>query len=384
MKLTFPFKNYALKSLLDFFKPSYINSFATSDQTYEEFLEKDFDANDFKERIPSFENELLQVINTTNQETIDYYFQDLESDMNYLQQLYDEKHLQEDVINWNNERIGEFENQIEEKTEEYFKSEDRKKAHLEEYEGVDFGSYLMTREFKNVKKINYNFCCAEQKLSYTDLSYIDPYRKLLLHQLRLFGTVAFKYLEMWQKGEIKEKGAAKIVLKPILFCEGDIDIDLIRKATELLNRNDLLDNLDLRQRGSCNNLDKLWKILTEDNWETLLQKKVLLYDCDTNRPNQDFGHLYRRTITEIKENPIRRGIENLFSKETIARAREAKPAFFDIVNRSGTERGVPFESTEISINKQEKRNFCNWLLENGTEEDFAQFKIIFEIVEKVL
>lgn len=381
MKLTFPFKNYALNSLLGFFKPGYINSFSTSDQTYEEFLEKDFDANDFKERIPSFENELLQVINTTNQETIDYYFQNLESDLNYLQELYNEKHLQEDVSNWNRERLKEFEKQIEEKTEEYFKSDDRKRAHLEEYEGIDFGSYLMTREFINIKRINHNYYCADQKLKYTDLSYIDAYRKFLLHQLRLFGIVAFKYLGMWQKDDIKEKGAAKIVLKPILFCEGDIDVDLIRKAAELLNRNDLLDNLELRQRGSCNNLDRLWKILTEDNWETLPQKKVLLYDCDTNRPNENFGHIYRRTIPEIKENPIRRGIENLFSKETIGRARQAKPAFFDIVNKSGTERGVPFESTEISINKQEKRNFCNWLLENGTAEDFAEFKCVFEIVE---
>lgn len=384
MKLTFPFKNYALNSLLGFFKPSYINSFATSDQTYEKFLEEDFEANDFKERIPSFENELLQVINTSNQETIDYYFQDLKSDIDYLQQLYNEKHFQEDVINWNNERLAEFEQQIEEKTEEYFKSDNRKRAHLEQYEDIDFGSYLMTREFKNVKRTNHNFYCAEQKLRYTDLAYIESFRKLLLHQLRLFGTVAFKYLEMWQKGEIKEKGAAKIVLKPILFCEGAIDLDFITKAAELLNRNDLLDHLELRQRGSCGNLDKLWNILKEDNWETLPQKKVLLYDCDTNRPDENFGHMYRRTIPQIKENPILRGIENLFSKETIARAKEAKPAFFDIVNKSGTERGVPFESTEISINRQEKRNFCNWLLENGTAEDFAEFKTIFEIVDKLI
>ncbi|QES90343.1 hypothetical protein [Rhizosphaericola mali] len=83
----------------------------------------------------------------------------------------------------------------------------------------------------------------------------------------------------------------------------------------------------------------------------------------------------------IERHIIQRGIENLFPESTINRAVEFKKEFVDFKTIKGTERGIPYEKTESIINKHEKRNFCNWLLENGTTEDFEHFQIIFDIIE---
>jgi len=37
-----------------------------------------------------------------------------------------------------------------------------------------------------------------------------------------------------------------------------------------------------------------------------------------------------------------------------------------------------------SINKDEKGNLCNWLCENGTAEDFAHFKAVFQVIEEIV
>lgn len=386
MELTFPFKNYVYNSVIKFFNADYIYGFAASNQTYEEYLKNDFDANDFSERIPSFESELLQVVETTNQATIDTYFKNLNNDLHYLNSLYQKSHLVPLLENWNSKQLDKFNTEIESKTDEFLRDPNRKKAHLESYESyVPIGFFTgISPKFTKIQKINYNFYCIEDKLKFIDISIIDEYRKFLLHQLKLFGSVALRYAQDWADGKIKEKKQLGYSLKPILFCEGEIDIDLIKKAGELLGREDLLEKIEIRQRGSCSNLDKLWKILTEDNWETVPQTKILLYDCDTNRPNEDFGHIFRRTIPKINENPIDRGIENLFCQATIDRAAVDKEAFFDVIKTSGSKRGVKFETNETSINHQEKRNFCNWLLEKGTNEDFKEFKNIFDIIDALL
>lgn len=110
----------------------------------------------------------------------------------------------------------------------------------------------------------------------------------------------------------------------------------------------------------------------------------MLYDCDTNRIEEDFGHIYRRTIPKIEGNVVQRGIENLFPPETIEKAIAVKKEFIDYKKIIGTRRGIGYEENEAIVNKDEKRNFSNWILENGTKEDFIHFDIIFNILEKIL
>ena len=122
-----------------------------------------------------------------------------------------------------------------------------------------------------------------------------------------------------------------------------------------------MNQIELRQRGGCDNLDNLWKILTKDNWETVPQTKILLYDCDTKKKNEDFGHIFKRIIPLISENRIKKGIENLFPNETIERAINFKKEFVDFKTINGTKRGEDYKEEENIINKDEKKNFCDWI-----------------------
>lgn len=387
MELTFPFRNWAYNSLLDFFKVGYIASFAKAESDVKEWANEEFNVKFYQDRIPSFENEMIQIIDTTTQETIDHYFKTLAEDLNYARNLLDKKYLFEQVHKYNAEKLEEYNQSVENKTEEYFKSPYRQKAHLEQYEEALHPVFTSSRIFSSavgkVQKTNYNFYCIEEKLEYINPLLIDDYLNFLNEQFDLFKDVSNKYGFLWQEGKIKSKAGEAVKLKPILFCEGDIDVTLIGKAAEILNKKHLLESMELRHRGSCNNLDKLWNILIDNNWETVPQKKILLYDCDTNRPDEDFGHIYRRTIPKIEENIIQRGIENLFPIETIEKALAHKNEFVDFKTITGTERGVKYERTETIVNKHEKRNFCNWLLQNGTLEDFKHFQVIFDIIEQI-
>ncbi len=385
MELTFPFKNYAINSLLHFYEQSYIYKFYDSKMSIEEYLADDFDSTNYQDSIASFENELLQVINTSTQETIDSYFYTLSDQIKYVRELNTKEYIEGQITEWNEKRLKSFDEMINEKTEEYFKSEDRNKAHLEQYEAIDFSSYFLgySRTKNKTTKTNYNFYCAEEKLSYIDPGITETYLQLLTKQADLFIDVSVKYGKQWADGQIKSKGQT-IHLKPIVFFEGEIDVDFITKAAELLGEMDLLSKVELRYRGSCGQLDKLWNILIDNNWETIPQKKILVYDCDTKKPDEDFGHIHRRTMPFFKDNMIGKGIENLFPNSSIEKAMASKNAMIDQKKISGTERGEPFEQMEITINRQEKRNFCSFMIQHGSAEDFVNFQVLFDIIKDLI
>lgn len=274
------------------------------------------------------------------------------------------------------------------KTSEYFEKEERKKYnHLEKYETFESSGLFLffgKSESNKVTKTNYNFYCVDETPDLIPVDYIDEYYELVSGLAKEFMGIAAKYGQPWSKGEIKSKAEGNVQLNPIIFFEGEHDITFIKKADEVLEKEELINGLELRQRGSCSNLDKLWVILVTDNWETNPQIKILIYDCDTNRESEDFGHIFRRTIPSIPDNLIKRGIENLFSNDLIQRAIAHKKEFVDFKETKGTKRGVEYTEQMNVINKDEKKNFCDWVCENGNKEDFTNFKIVFEMIEEIL
>ncbi|MFG0397934.1 AAA family ATPase [Pseudomonas sp. zjy_11] len=174
--------------------------------------------------------------------------------------------------------------------------------------------------------------------------------------------------------------------KPIVFVEGDYDIRYIQRAAELLNHTPLLDRLNLEDGGGCGNLDKIWRSFDNPTINILPQKIVLLYDCDTGKKNMSKGQVSKIAIPTHTESPITIGIENLFPAKTIFKIEEIHPSFIDL--QEGTTmrvRNVLETSDPIrSVNKDEKGNMCNWLCDHGSPEDFANFNVIFELLEKAL
>jgi len=380
----------ASNNLIPFFEREKVKEFVKFKKDKDEFREEFFqnDINFYKESLPNFENEILQIINTTNQETINHYFTELGGDFKYIKELLNKEEFALQIKEWNQEANNEYHELVEKKTNEYFEKEERTKyKHLERYEAFEFsGLYPIfgRTDSKKVTKTNFNFYCIENEPDLIPEKYLDEYFELVSSLAKEFLEVAAKYGQPWTKGEIQSKTDKETNLKPIIFFEGEHDITFVKRASELLGKEELIKNVELRQRGSCSNLDKLWRILTTDNWETNPQTKILIYDCDTNRGDEDFGHIFRRTIPSIPEHIIKRGIENLFPEELIRKGIEYKEEFVDFKETIGTKRGVKYVENMNVINKDEKKNFCDWTCATGTKEDFKHFKIIFEFIEEII
>ena len=174
--------------------------------------------------------------------------------------------------------------------------------------------------------------------------------------------------------------------KPILFLEGDYDIRYLQKAAELHEKTDVLSSLLLKDSNGFGNINKVWKHFNSKLAEVTPQKIILLYDCDIQKNSVENGNVFRRVMPTIEANPVKKGIENLFSQETLNKAIAEKAAFIDIIpQHEKIVRGVNVEVPETwEANEDEKNNLCNWLCENGTIDDFSSFSHLFEIMEGIL
>jgi hypothetical protein len=170
-----------------------------------------------------------------------------------------------------------------------------------------------------------------------------------------------------------------------LYVEGDTDIRYLLKAAELFGKGHLLDKFEITDAEGAPNLDKVYNGATEKLAKARPRKTILLYDCDTAKKNTNKGKIYRRTIPQIPDNPIHAGIENLFRKSVLDKAREFKPAFIDVTHAtSKIERGQQVIIPEVwEVNKDEKKNLCNWIVQNGTKEDYEIFSLIFDLLSKI-
>ena len=174
--------------------------------------------------------------------------------------------------------------------------------------------------------------------------------------------------------------------KSIVFVEGEYDKKYIEKAAEFLNKGNLLSQIEIRPAGGFGALNNIWKCSKWSDPRLEGKKIMLLYDCDTDKSEEDRGNIFKRVIPAIPSNPIRKGIENLFPETTIDKVENYSSAFVDIDSeRTGRQRGkeIAIPKTK-SINKDEKGNICDWLCENSNKDDFANFKTVFKIIEEAL
>lgn len=164
--------------------------------------------------------------------------------------------------------------------------------------------------------------------------------------------------------------------RPLIFVEGKTDVEYLKRAIVLLGWSEACAEVEIRAAGGEGNLNQAWKALTQI--KVVRQTVVLLYDCDSNLSSLDCGSVFRRKMSMIQDHPIRKGIENLFSKKTLNRARKRNQEFIDIIEEhSMTERGCEKVVPEKwKVNEDEKSNLCHWLCENGTPEDFRCFERI--------
>ncbi len=173
--------------------------------------------------------------------------------------------------------------------------------------------------------------------------------------------------------------------KPAIFVEGDYDIKYINKAASLLGRESVLQGVSLHDGEGFGNLDKVWRNCDSRISVALPRVVGLIYDCDTCKKDQDNHRAKKRVVGSIAENPISKGIENLFPPATISRLRESNPCFFDITpSMTRIVRGISEVTREVcEVNKSEKKNLCHWLCEYGDAQDFGNFGRVFDIITEI-
>ncbi len=174
--------------------------------------------------------------------------------------------------------------------------------------------------------------------------------------------------------------------KPLVVVEGDYDIHYLTKAAQFLNRAALLQSVQLHDGGGFGSIQNLWKNLDRKFCNALAQRVVLLFDCDVKTQDDNRGKVARRVIPTVANNPVRKGIENLFPESTIAKARAHNGKFIDVTPEiRKTVRGEEALEPEIlQVNSDEKKNLCTWLCKDGTAEDFSGFGVVFDLIEQAL
>ena len=172
--------------------------------------------------------------------------------------------------------------------------------------------------------------------------------------------------------------------KPIVLVEGTIDLDYVKKAAELLGNHQTLGKIELREAGGAGNLKKLWNAPVM--YKALPFKVGLFYDCDEEKGLEVKGSFTRQSIPYFADHPIKKGIENLLSEQTLSAARENNPDFFVVEEAHNIAKGgstilIP---AKWAVNEGQKRPLCDWLCKNGTAEDFKSFEVVFEMLEALL
>lgn len=210
-------------------------------------------------------------------------------------------------------------------------------------------------------------------------------KEISVEQFSEFGE-AYESFRKSQRHLREIQAAIEESRKPLLFVEGELDIDYLKRAAELLGATTILDRIEVRDGGGFGGLGNIWKHFNSKLCEVTPQRILLLYDCDISKQPSTKGNVFRRVMATRDDNPIPKGIENLFTKATLERAIEHKTAFIDITSAHvQTLRGHDIEVAETwVVNEDEKRNLCNWLIEKGTLEDFAGFGDVFDLIEDTL
>ena len=168
--------------------------------------------------------------------------------------------------------------------------------------------------------------------------------------------------------------------KPLVLTEGTSDVCYIQTALTLLGKEDLLNSFDIEpvgteggnqpRPGGASGLNR-FKNVYESKASLFHRPILLLYDCDTQKPDEQVNQLWVRSIPRNDENiKVKNGIENLFSVNLF------QNCFYHTVSTrddGGDVMGL------------DKKKFYNWVCEERRNaDDFAKFDKIVEILEEFI
>lgn len=171
--------------------------------------------------------------------------------------------------------------------------------------------------------------------------------------------------------------------KPLVLTEGETDPIYIKTALELLGEKEILAQVDIEWVGisigkgkSINTGDgglKNTRDVLLSNPKFLTRKVLLIYDCDTDKSNEDHELLKIRKIPQQKNRKVTKGIENLFPDHL----------FTEEFYLPKTKYGDYGEQNQIQ--EFQKMKFCKYICEQRKQaDDFVDFKIIIDFIKDCL
>ena len=187
---------------------------------------------------------------------------------------------------------------------------------------------------------------------------------------------AFKYIKSTERfeDEIKQRFAAGT--KPLVLTEGPLDVRYIQQALRLLGKSELLNSIDIEFVGMENGQGTRYggdqglnhfRNIYAANPSLFRRPILLLYDCDTQKRNEEIEELWVRSIPKnAKNTKVTKGIENLFPE---ALFRE------EFYRETSTDDGG-------YAKRLDKPSFCDWICEEGSDTDFAKFNSVVEILKE--
>jgi len=182
------------------------------------------------------------------------------------------------------------------------------------------------------------------------------------------------------KGLISDGGKLSVLV------EGPTDVDYLRHAAKLLDRESTLDRVHLDiigentpggARDSNNQAQRRALSFLRSNIGLFQRRIVLLFDPEEQGLEEGcFGErLFERQMKSNPDCSLRKGIESLLSAKVVIEADAAKRAIF---KRSSN--GTGSEERQV-IGK--KKDLFDWMCENSKAEDFECFGAIFDMLDSV-
>ena len=200
-----------------------------------------------------------------------------------------------------------------------------------------------------------------------------------------FGN-AFEYYQDTESFEKEIERRFANETKPLVLTEGPLDVRYIQHALELLGEDELIDSLDIEFVGIEDNNGKTrhggdqglnhFRNMYEANSSLFHRSILLLYDCDTQKENEQVGEDERLWIRSIKQNTentkMKKGIENLFPIKFFEEEFKFRQEYYS--KRPKDDGG--------HVENLDKPKFCEWICEKGSKDDFEKFKEVVEILRE--
>ncbi|MEX6691215.1 AAA family ATPase [Danxiaibacter flavus] len=196
----------------------------------------------------------------------------------------------------------------------------------------------------------------------------------------------------WSNEKLIQKAfnLASILLdgKAVVFVEGETDEQYFNKCLEIFNKRDQSIKFSwigkLNDRGQAENTGdnalNQAKSFFNANIDHATSKIILLYDSDTNKPEDANGNLLTRRMSKNDTNTIYKiGIENLLKVEEIPDFDLVRQGFYNTSN-STDEYGAP-----KSISTLNKRRLCDFVCDElGVEVQRKVFENINNEIDRLL